>query len=288
MPTHQARYIKILGYIEDNLDTDLNIDTLCAHVQISKYHFHRQCSAFFGVSIITLVRLLRFKRAAYQLAFRKDQRIIDIALASGFESHEAFSRSFKKYFKQSPSAFRHSPDWYNWQDTYAPILEIRTKVMSDNQKFSVNVVSFPHTFVAVMEHRGAPQRLGATIQKFIAWRKENKLSPSKSRTFNLFYDDPTITAPADFRLDLACSLNQPIDSNNHEVANSSIPAGQCAKIRHIGSDDTISAAVNFLYADWLATSGYELRDFPLFFERVSFFPEVAESEMITDIYLPIK
>lgn len=71
MSTQLARCIKIFGYIEANLDTNLNIDILCAHAQLSKYHFHRQCSAFFGVSILTLVRLLRFKPAAYQLAFDK-------------------------------------------------------------------------------------------------------------------------------------------------------------------------------------------------------------------------
>ncbi|WP_331245824.1 hypothetical protein [Pseudoalteromonas luteoviolacea] len=34
-------------------------------------------------------------------------------------------------------------------------------------------------------------------------------------------------------------------------------------------------------------SVYQLRDFPIFLERVCFFPEVAEYDAITDIYLPI-
>ena len=59
-------------------------------------------------------------------------------------------------------------------------------------------------------------------------------------------------------------------------------------IRHIGSDDAIGEVVSFLYTQWLAESAFELRDFPLYFERVSFFPDVPENEMITDIYLPIE
>jgi AraC family transcriptional regulator len=38
----------------------------------------------------------------------------------------------------------------------------------------------------------------------------------------------------------------------------------------------------------LPQSDEELRDFPLFFQRVSFFPDVAESEAVTDVFLPLK
>ena len=55
----------------------------------------------------------------------------------------------------------------------------------------------------------------------------------------------------------------------------------------IGSDNGIGTAVRFLYKQWLPTSGFSVRDFPLFFERVRFFPEVNEQVMITDIYLPL-
>ena len=70
--------------------------------------------------------------------------------------------------------------------------------------------------------------------------------------------------------------------------NKVIPAGKCAVVRHIGSDDTIGLTVQYLYSEWLNNSDFEIRDFPIFFERVSFFPEVSENEMITDVYLPIE
>jgi len=34
--------------------------------------------------------------------------------------------------------------------------------------------------------------------------------------------------------------------------------------------------------------GEELRDFPLFMQRVKFFPDVPDSEAVTDIYLPLR
>lgn len=47
-------------------------------------------------------------------------------------------------------------------------------------------------------------------------------------------------------------------------------------------------SVHYLYSEWLQDSNFEVRDFPIFFERVSFFPEVPENELVTDIYLPIE
>ena len=38
----------------------------------------------------------------------------------------------------------------------------------------------------------------------------------------------------------------------------------------------------------LVASGEELRDFPLFMQRLKFFPDVSDSEAETDIYLPLK
>ena len=53
---------------------------------------------------------MRSRRASYQLAFSED-RILDIALQSGYESHEAFSRAFRRVYQLSPSMYRRSGAW---------------------------------------------------------------------------------------------------------------------------------------------------------------------------------
>ncbi len=287
MKKYQDRFMDVAAYIDSHLDSDIDVDKLCRLSNLSKYHFHRQCSAFFGLSVMSLVKVLRLKRAAYQLAYRRDLKIIDIALANGYESHEAFSRAFKKHFNQSPSAFREAPDWTPWHSKYEPILKLRTKIMTKNN-LTVSIVDFPETLIATMEHRGDPNRLGQTIQKFIEWRKQKRLPPGKSKTFNLLYDDPNHTVAEDFRLDLGCSIDKRLAENPHGMVNKLIPAGKCAVIRHIGSDDFLSSAIEYLYSEWLTESEFEVRDFPLFLERVQLYPEVAENQAVTDIYLPIK
>lgn len=293
MPNAKTRFANLLIHIEKNLDAQLDTSSLSEIANLSKYHFHRQCKSAWGISIHSVIKLLRMKRAAYLLAYRDDHKILTIALISGFDSHEAFSRSFKEIFELSPSAFRSKPDWRSWHKHYEPIIQLRKKIMSSEPAHEVKVVEFPEQTLAVLEHRGSPKTLGNTIRSFIQWRKQNGLPPSKARTFNLLYDDPNdVTsnkiASYDYRFDVGCSFDGVVQKNDSGIIQKSITGGKCAMIRHIGSDDAIEQKVAYLYSQWIGESGYALRDFPLFFERVSFFPDVSENEMVTDIYLPIE
>ncbi|CUH75957.1 AraC family transcriptional regulator [Tropicibacter naphthalenivorans] len=76
----------------------------------------------------------------------------------------------------------------------------------------VQIIDFPETPVAVLTHRGAPASVGASVQRFIGWRKANGLPPAQAATFNVFHSDPR-TSPQDFRLDICCATTQPIAPN---------------------------------------------------------------------------
>lgn len=152
----------------------------------------------------------------------------------------------------------------------------------------VRVVAFPATRVASLEHRGSPVRLDDTLRDFITWRKANKLPPAQSATFNIIYNDPDETPPEEFRFRVCAATDKPIGHNDAGVTEMVIPAGRCAQLRHVGSDDRLGQSIRHLYASWLPGSGEELRDFPLFMQRVAFFPDVPDSEAITDIYLPLR
>jgi AraC family transcriptional regulator len=152
----------------------------------------------------------------------------------------------------------------------------------------IRIVRFIETRIAVLEHHGDPQRIGDTVRQFIEWRKKNYLPPKFSATYNLLYDDPAAVAPEDFRMDICAATDKDIPANEYGVVAKTIPAGRCAVLQHIGSNDTLPATVHLLYGVWLPQRGEELRDFPLFFQRVSFFPDVAESEAVTDVYLPLR
>ena len=152
----------------------------------------------------------------------------------------------------------------------------------------VHIVDFEETKVAALEHRGAHEFINDSIKTFIEWRKENKLSPKVSETYNIVYDDPETTEPEKYRFDICASIKAEVAENPQGVITKVIPGGRCALLRHIGSSDNIADSARYLHAEWLPTSGEELRDFPYFFHRVNLFPDVPEHELITDIYLPLK
>ena len=95
-------------------------------------------------------------------------------------------------------------------------------------------------------------------------------------------------APEAFRFDVCAATNEAIADNPYGVIEKVIPGGRCAVLRHLGSDDTLRETVACLYSEWLPSSGEEPREFPLFLQRVRFFPDVPEGEAITDVFLPIE
>ena len=159
---------------------------------------------------------------------------------------------------------------------------------AQHQNAQVRIVDFPHTPVAALAHHGDPARIGDTVRQFIGWRKEHKLPPRVSATFNIIHNNPAEVGPDAYHMDLCAATDITIAPNAYGVVQQAIPAGRCAVLRHVGSDDTIGDTVMHLYANWLPHSGEETRDYPLFFQRVSLFPDVPEDEMIVDIFLPLK
>lgn len=158
-----------------------------------------------------------------------------------------------------------------------------SQAFTDDQ---VRIVDFPATPVGLIEHRGDPALIGDTIRRFIAWRKEAGLSPNRSATFNILYEEPDAVAASDYRIDICAAVTE-VAPNEHGVFAGLIPAGRCAVLRTIGSPDDLKPGVSYLYAEWLPRSGEEPRDFPLYAERVHFYPDVPESEAVTDIFLPL-
>ncbi len=287
---YQARLLAVLEYIDTHLDEDLDLERLSSVAAFSTFHFHRQFRQLFGVSVMKYVQLRRLKRAAYQLAFRPDRPVLEIALDSSYEGPEAFARAFKKHLGQSPTDFRQDPQWHSWFDAYQPVHDIRSQYMQPTLgRDQVAIVHFPETRIAALEHHGDPAHIGDTLRTFVRWRKQQGLSPKVSRTFNIFYVDSDDAPAEQFRMDIAVSITTEIlPESDALVVAKTIPAGRCAKLRHVGSDEGLDAAIRFLYAQWLPQSGEEPRDFPLFLERLVFFPDVPEHEAVVEIYLPLR
>lgn len=283
---YHRRMARVLDHVDRHPDGDLRLEALASVAAFSKFHFHRQFGATFGISVQRYVSLSRMKRAAFALACRTEVPVIEIALAAGFQSPDSFAKAFRAEFGTSPSAFRKAPDWDAWHTAITPYDNARKQVMSAHfQPADVEIIDFAETPVIRLSYRGDPAALGGSISRFIAWRKERRAGPQRARTFNLFYGGRDLD-PADFRIDLACEALpglKPSDGMERAI----IAGGRCARLRLVGVNDELEAPAIWLYREWLPASGEALRDFPLFCERSNFGPGLPENEMVTDLYLPL-
>jgi len=280
---------RVLDHIDAHLDDELGLDTLSGVAAFSKFHFHRQFAATFGLSVQRYVQLARMKRASFHLAFNKDETVTSIAMDVGYDASDAFARAFRQRLGQTPSAFRREPDWSTWQSALDPLTQARKSTMQTHfSNDDVTVVDQPTIRVAVMEHHGDPARLFDSIQQFIDWRRSVGLTRDKAATYTVFHANPRTTPPADFRLDMCAATDQPIASNDTGVKEGSIPGGRCAVLRIVGHADDVEVPATWLYREWLPASGEELRDFPIYCQRVRFYPDVPENETVTDLYLPLR
>jgi len=285
---YRARLQRVLQHIEEHLDEDLSVDALSGVAAFSRYHFHRQFSALFGIGVYRYVQLARLKRASYKLAFREDEPILQIAFDSGYEGPEAFARAFKKTFGQSPSAFRNEPQWTSWHAAHHPLSETRKIHMARTwTDGDVRIEDTDDIRVAELLHRGDPALIGDSVRRFIEWRKQTGIAKA-SAVFNILYDDPHTTPPKDFRLGICVATDRDVAPNDAGIAITAIPGGRCAVLRHVGTEDSFAAALVYLYGTWLPQSGEEPRDSPLYCQRIRFFPDVPEHEAVTDIFLPLK
>lgn len=151
----------------------------------------------------------------------------------------------------------------------------------------VRIVMFPETKVAVFRHRGDPELIGESVRRFVEWRRAHGLSQSRSATYNILYHDPGSVAPGSYRVDLCAAIDEAFDSSGCGVLYRTIPAGRCAVLRHVGSDELLGERIRFLVSSWFPASGELRRNYPLFLQRVRFFPEVPEGESVIDIFLPL-
>nr|WP_231955052.1 GyrI-like domain-containing protein [Legionella pneumophila] len=272
----------MIDFIGKHLDEELSLESLSEIFCISKFHFHRLFTAFTGLSLQQYIKWLRLKRAAHQLIVEKDQSVINIAINAGFESHEAFSRAFKKACGFSPSQFRQGFGRSYWEQ---PPYCLPRQGRND---MKVDIKSIDKIRLAVIEHKGDPKLLGESINKLVSWAKSQSinLKPRPGEAFALAYDDPKTTPPSEFRIDLGIKVPENLKLDG--MIEKFLPSGRYAVTVHKGSRNNIGDVVYYLYRDWLPNTSEQLGDLPCIFCYYNFDHEVAETELLTECWLLLK
>lgn len=96
---------KVLQYIEDNLENEINVDKIAGNAGYSKFYLNRIFSDCTGITIYKYLQSRRLTVAAEKLT-QTNAPITKIAFEAGYDSQQAFSLAFKQLYVYPPKIYR--------------------------------------------------------------------------------------------------------------------------------------------------------------------------------------
>lgn len=98
--------LPLLNHVTKRLKDNLTLDALAKKARRSPFHLHREFREVVGETPKQYTERLRLERSASMLACDASASVLDVALAVGYESHEVFTRAFRRRFGMSPREYR--------------------------------------------------------------------------------------------------------------------------------------------------------------------------------------
>lgn len=265
------RILRAADHVHAHLDEELDPVALAAIAGFSLHHFHRVFRGMTGESVMGFVRRLRLERAAMRLKFG-DAPVTDVALASGYGSHEAFTRAFHARFGVPPSAFR----------------ERERRVVDGTPRFALR--DEPARVGFAVRRTGSYAECGAAWATLLGWAGPAGAAALELASLGLCYDDPEITARVRLRYDALLVVPEGAVARfapPAEIVVRRVPAGRYAVALHEGPYDAIDDTYAALLGRWLPHRGLELADEPVVEVYLTSPLDTAPADLRTEVCVRI-
>lgn len=284
--------LRVLVHVQRHLDEPLALEELARLACLSPHHFHHVFTGMLGEPLASHVRRLRLERAASRLKLT-DLTVIQIALEAGYETHEAFSRAFRKNFGLSPVQFRRR----NGVTTrikaasgvhYVIRGRLRNFAPAQTQAKSINVIikKLKPIRVAFMRHIGPYDQVGKTWDHLMMLLGKEGLLSATAQFIGICHDDPAVSPHDKIRYDACVSVDESFRPGG-DIGVQVIPQGDYAVTTHFGPYGKLGGSYANLLGQWLPLSGRRLEStscFEVYFNA----PENTEpQDLITDIHAPL-
>ena len=96
---------KVLNYIEDNIEKEINVDKIAKNVGYSRFYLNRIFSECTGITIYKYLQSRRLTMAAEKLIL-SNEPITKIAYEAGYGTQQSFSFAFKQVYLYPPKTYR--------------------------------------------------------------------------------------------------------------------------------------------------------------------------------------
>ena len=133
---------KALDFIDEHIEDKLFLDDIAKSIGYSPFYVSRMFSQKMGISIVSYIRMRKLQFAFSSL--QKSKTILEIAYQYGFESHEGFTRSFKRFFRFSPKVIKDQKMAYTIPKYY--VMKERNMEIMNNR----NIIEEMHMMVFLL------------------------------------------------------------------------------------------------------------------------------------------
>ena len=247
-----------INYIEANLDFDITSSQIAKEAGLSQWHFQRIFKALTNETLKTYIRSRRLANSLDKL-LSTDLRIIDIAISSGYESQESFTRAFKASFNLTPNEYRKLGD----KSLFLKKLEFNSEYLQHiNKNISLQpeiytqkamrLVGLKTCFYSIdSEKNNIGEKLPALWATFL--ERMNEIENMKVGTcYGVVRQIKDNTDQLEYYA--AVEVNE-VELLPKGMVSIDIPLSHYAKFTHRGEVKYIDNTVNYIYSSWLLNSG---------------------------------
>ena len=288
---------RALTTIVESLDDALDLHVLAKQAALAPLHFHHVFRGMVGETPLELHRRLRLERSASRL-IDTDDAVTTIAFDAGYETHEAFTRVFRKTYAASPTEWRAKAHAARNACERPPQFLVASRCglhfpdgeltfLPGERTMDATIETFPRTRVAAVRHIGPYNQISEAYARLGAIAGPAGLFATPGiKMVGLYYDSPEATPSAELRSDAGLALPDgvAVPAGLSEVV---IPPGRYAKSVHRGPYSGLPDAWAQLMGVWIPQNGHRV-DGGVSFEVYPNSPMDTKPEgLLTEIFVPL-
>jgi len=286
---------KTIDYIDDNITEKITVEELASIAGFSIFHYYRVFHSFVGMPVMEYITRRKLQYSIFHL--NNGEKIMDIALNFGFETHAGFTKAFKKSFGYSPKYYRiHAPEGFPQKINLVSIKENKIGGIVMEPKI-ITMDAFKivgYKFDTTLRNNAYSRDIPAFWDKCNIEGKENKLYSTQKVTKHGEYGICVNTnlETDEFSYILGVEV---VDFENtlDEMYKLHVPAATYAVFTTPEVDekdfvDSIKGTWKYILEEWFPNSGYEIDGSKLDFE---FYDEHCHpwqyKKVSMNIYIPV-